>query len=236
MFTFRFEPQEITPNRDSVLDLLGIPGDTELRPDIETMLGTSMELFSKLAEPRGIVKDISTEGFAELYPGEGRNAAETPLEDIYPRAEALAMFAVTIGKEISERLSSLFDEKEFAFASMLDAVASDGTDRLAEIMVSRYLAEPGLVERGLDGMASLRYSPGYCGWHVSGQRALFRYLEPGEIGIELLESCLMQPTKSISGVIVSGEPGIHLFDPAFEFCSECTSPTCRERIASIHRE
>ena len=81
--------------------------------------------------------------------------------------------------------------------------------------------------RGRARSAVLAYSPGHRGWHVSGQRALFAALSPEEIGITLNSSCLMQPLKSVSGVLVAGHPDVHDFDDDFPFCSECSTRDCR---------
>jgi hypothetical protein len=50
-----------------------------------------------------------------------------------------------------------------------------------------------------------RYSPGYCGWDVSEQHKLFLLLPDNYCGIRLTESALMNPIKSISGIIGIGE-------------------------------
>ena len=84
---------------------------------------------------------------------------------------------------------------------MLDAIASERADRAAELagaIGSRRFRREGSTRRVLP------YSPGYCGWHVSGQRKLFDFLRPEEIGMTLNASCLMQPLKSVSGVLVAG--------------------------------
>jgi hypothetical protein len=84
-----------------------------------------------------------------------------------------------------------------------------------------------------DDGAALRYSPGYCGWHVSGQKRLFRSLEPERIGITLTDSCLMQPLKSVSGVIVAGPKEVHRFSPNYSFCRHCETHSCRERLRAL---
>ncbi|MCP4146820.1 MAG: hypothetical protein GY757_03625, partial [bacterium] len=92
-----------------------------------------------------------------------------------------------------------------------------------------------LKERG-DWAPSLRvlnYSPGYCGWHISGQRKLFDWLNPEAIGIRLNESYLMSPLKSISGVLTAGEASIHRFDNTFPFCAQCRTFSCRERMKDV---
>jgi hypothetical protein len=84
------------------------------------------------------------------------------------------------------------------------------------------------AERGM-----LRFSPGYCGWDLTAQRALFESLRPEAIGIFLTGSCLMQPLKSVSGVIVAGKKEIFEFDDDFSFCSDCATHECRDRIRSL---
>jgi hypothetical protein len=116
---------------------------------------------------------------------------------------------------------------------MLDSVASAAADRLTALLGSLYPALNGGASA--NGTRVLAYSPGYCGWHVSGQRALFAFLDPGEIGVTLNASCLMEPLKSVSGVLVAGPARIHRFAPAFPFCPECREKPCHERIASLSR-
>jgi hypothetical protein len=49
-----------------------------------------------------------------------------------------------------------------------------------------------------------RYSPGYCGWYVAEQHKLFQLVPDNYCGIRLTESALMDPVKSISGIIGIG--------------------------------
>jgi hypothetical protein len=68
---------------------------------------------------------------------------------------------------------------------------------------------------------------------MSGQRRLFEFLQPEDIGITLLDSYLMRPLKSISGVMVVGEKGIFVFEDSYPFCSQCSSHSCRDRIRAL---
>ena len=111
---------------------------------------------------------------------------------------------------------------------MLDAVASIATDnagRVAEEWAERQAA--GQKDSALS--RAFLYSPGYCGWHISGQAKLFFRLRPEKIGISLNASFLMNPLKSISGVLVAGPAAIHQFSEVYPFCTYCKSPICRER-------
>ncbi len=89
--------QEIEPERTSVLHLLGIPTGTDLRSDVTELFDRAFDLFHRSAEPRGISEVITREEFAVIHAGAGQNDPETPLETIYPQADDLALFAVTLG-------------------------------------------------------------------------------------------------------------------------------------------
>jgi cobalamin-dependent methionine synthase I len=75
-----------------------------------------------------------------------------------------------------------------------------------------------------------RFSPGYCGWNVSEQHKLFKLLPTGECGIRLTDSSLMQPIKSISGIIGIGE-GVKYKQYA---CNLCNMKECIYRRRKKH--
>ncbi len=228
----RFPVQAALPGAEEVLASQGMPARSELPERIADLLDRALHMFAELAEPRGIMAGISLQEFLEVYRGEGLNAAETPLPAIVERADALALFAATVGEPASAKIGALFRSDEPALGFMLDAVASLGADRLADLM-NRRLRDMLDTEPGRSAPAAvLPYSPGYCGWHVTGQRRLFEFLRPEEIGITLNPSCLMQPLKSVSGVLVAGKGEIHRFRPKFSFCADCKTHDCVQRMAS----
>ncbi len=217
---------ESLPSRADVLRLQGIGPDVEVPPRIGALLDSALEAYLELAHPRAVLASIANLEFARVYRGEGHNARETPLEAIYPLADDLALMAATVGIRLSASVREMFDRHDVALGCMLDAVGSAAADRLTVLLAARQ-AEA----LGVPSLRVLAYSPGYCGWHVSGQRALFDYLQPDDVGITLNSSCLMQPLKSVSGVLVAGAGRIHRFRPTFDFCGTCQDTPCRERIA-----
>jgi len=223
-----FSIAEAMPSPGAVLERLGMASPTDLSARTGALVESVTDEFEQLAEPRGLVDDVSAEEFAAVYAGEGRNSHQTPLEQIYPRADSLALFVATLGSKVSDRIAGLFAADDMARGFVLDAVASASADLLTDRLAGRYR------ERATgEGTAVLGYSPGYCGWHISAQRKLFERLTPDEIGIRLNESCLMQPLKSVSGVLVAGAGPIHRFRPEFSFCAECTTRQCLPRMRSV---
>jgi hypothetical protein len=230
---FTLEAAAVPPDRATVYRLQGIPEHVEPRERVRRLADGAIERYAALAEPLALCQEISREAFEPILRGEGRNAPRTPLDTIVPRAGRLALFVVTLGEAVSREIDDLFDRNEPALAHALDAVASERADRAAEMVGEHFrlrLRTEGVPESSTH---VLPYSPGYCGWHVTGQRKLFEFLGPEEIGVTLNVSCLMKPLKSVSGVLVAGERDVHEFDDDFDFCDVCTTHPCRERIASL---
>jgi hypothetical protein len=225
--------ETVVPSIEDVLRAQGVPpAATPSRPTLE-LARQSAEIYRRLARPAGLWSTIPLPVFAEVFAGQGQNALATPVEETVRRADELALFAVTVGDQLTSAIAKLFERHDPALASMLDAQASEGAELAAAETQRRYVAWLAGQGRFGGGSGALCYSPGFCGWHVSGQRRLFDYLLPEQIGLSLRPSFLMQPLKSISGVIIAGRKEIFDFDNAFDFCDDCTTWTCRERIHAV---
>jgi len=232
--TLTFSADDIAPAPEAAYGLQGIPKDAPIPERVEALFAASLVLFRATVDAHGMMAPITREEFAKVYMGEGRNEPITPVGGIFPQADDLALFAVTLGPRISAEIDDRFRVRDVALASMLDAVASAAADRTAEMLQNRYEASLAPRDRRERRRGVLRYSPGYCGWHVSGQRKLFDYLRPERIGLSLRASFLMEPLKSVSGVFVAGPREIHEFPDAYNFCSGCDTHGCRERIESLY--
>ena len=224
---------EVLPSREAVLRGQGIPRCTAPDGRIPRLADDALSVYAEKARPVGLLMEIPGDAFGTVFQGKGANEEDSPVGPIYRAADRLALFAVTVGEGVCAEISRLFQNSDFALGSMLDSAASEGTERAAAAVEDFYrgrLRDAGMLD-SLSG--TLRFSPGYCGWHISAQKALFDALRPGEIGIALNESFLMQPIKSISGVIVAGRKEIFDFEDVFSFCRDCTTHSCRDRISSL---
>jgi hypothetical protein len=229
----QFSPGEVVPGRDAVLANQGIPPGTAVSAEIDDLASAALELLATVAEPAGLLDDITAEEFRRTYEGDGRNEPETPAADACARADYLALFAVTLGPAVGLEIDRRFRSSDLALASMLDAAASAAADELAAATERRYARH--LAGR-VDAVATtgvLRYSPGYCGWHISGQRRVFARLRPERIGLTLRESFLMEPLKSVSGVLIAGPIEIHDASASYPFCERCTDRGCRQRVCTV---
>ena len=197
---FDLSVRDIMPSHESVLGAIGVEGNAPPDERVKELVDQGIELFSEMAVPRGMFTPIKQASFWKVYAGEGQNAADTPLDRILPKSESLALFAVTVGERVSQCIAQLFDDNDFALGFAVDAAASQGSERVAEEIESRWRDQ---LRATAPSIATLAFSPGYCGWHVTAQKKLFKRLDPGQIDISLNDSCLMTPLKSIKRTLMS---------------------------------
>lgn len=224
----RVDAADILPSRRRVLLRAGVPLDRMPSSRALALVRAAVDLFVDEARPVGVFEEISLEEFLAIHRDGRPPGDESVLERVAPLGQRFALFAATVGEPACARIRQLFDRGDAPTGFLLDAVASEAATLLAE-----ELCEEFRDERPAPGIAVLAYSPGYCGWPVTGQRTLFSRLVPGEIGISLGESALMAPVKSVSGVLVAAPPRAHRFRPDFDFCEACTERTCLERMTSL---
>lgn len=131
-------------------------------------------------------------------------------------------FVATAGEEFEEyqkRLKIKGDMVRIFIADALGSVIAECAADRMETAAQRLLDSYGLQRTN-------RFSPGYCGWHVSQQHRLFSlFPDPAPCGVTLTDSSLMIPIKSVSGVIGVGEK-VRRLDYS---CSLCDFAQCFRR-------
>jgi hypothetical protein len=116
------------------------------------------------------------------------------------KSESLALFLCTAGEEIGKRSRKAMQERDFLIGYIYDVVGSEIVEAATDIM------QADLENKMLSSGRKItnRYSPGYCGWDVAEQHKLFSLLPENFCEIQLTSSALMEPEKSVSGIIGIG--------------------------------
>ena len=115
-------------------------------------------------------------------------------------SDAYALFIATAGTAYPTFLESQQQRGDLLCAYIADALGSVVAERCADIMESHLQAS---IDK-LSWCHTNRFSPGYCGWHVSEQQQLFPLFDGHTCGVTLTDSSLMLPEKSVSGIIGLG--------------------------------
>ena len=104
-----------------------------------------------------------------------------------------ALVAMTLGSEAELRVRALM-KTDPARAVVLDACASALVEAEGDAWEARFGAE-----------RTYRFCPGYGGSDVNDNLAIFAALRPERIGMQLLDSGLMVPQKSMAGIVGIGK-------------------------------
>ena len=125
--------------------------------------------------------------------------------EIIPRqlrgSEAYACFIATSGKEFEAYQRRLMREGDMVRVFIADALGSVIAEKCADAMEA-------CLQQSIDKLGwkhTNRFSPGYCGWHVSQQQMLFQLFNGNTCEVTLTDSSLMIPIKSVSGILGLGK-------------------------------
>jgi hypothetical protein len=127
--------------------------------------------------------------------------SESIIADKLLKSESMVLFLVTLGKEFDLWSKKEFKEDNPVFGYLIDCAGSILAEKLADL-IELHLEKMFKIE---NKYLTNRYSPGYCGWKTSEQKKLFSFFPDNFCGISLTGTCLMNPIKSISGVIGIGK-------------------------------
>lgn len=227
--------ERLHPSRERVLRALGYPASHRIPDRVLEVLDQAYQQYRRTSRPRALILKIPPDDLVPMLGSEHRTHPDIPLDLILPRADHTLLFAFTLGPSIGRLIGELFETGRYTTATLLDRIASEATDRAARWVESRMEAEYKSRTRSVIPVRFVLYSPGYCGWKLSAQAPLFRFLKPEKIGIRLNNRYLMTPLKSVTGVLAGGGPVIHRFPPRYPFCEECRDKTCRPRQSSVSR-
>ena len=203
--------------------LLGGKKNRELPKSIRSRLPVLEEKFNSLITPdihyKMVDFRVKDEGVIHI---EGTIEFESKnLSEVMKSAEKLVCFIGTLGPGVKEEVDALIQNNDLSEAYILDAMGSVAVEDLVDKFQQTIKSECERVGKTV----TLRFSPGYCDWPLTEQKKLFSLFEPGDIPVQLLDSCLMQPVKSISGVFGIVPQGSALYNP----CHYCDDRACKAR-------
>lgn len=137
-------------------------------------------------------------------------------------ATRVAVLVVTVGDAISTLAARACRSGDVLAGWAFDAVGSWAAEAAADALTARlgrYL--------GPDEALTLRYSPGYCGMDLDQQPSVCRLARAEAVGVSLSPALLMQPTKSVSGLVGLGPKGAVRAD--LTPCDRCPQIGCHMR-------
>jgi hypothetical protein len=198
---FKIPYQDLTVDPNAAGPMLGYEGN--LPDDILAMVQEVMDETIDCYDIRGGYLILDNPNFSKelhnLTLGETSFQIGKIVFQQLKKSRQIAAFVCTAGVGIeqwSKRMMSGNEPLKGFIADIMGGVVVE----LAIDKIQQSLSDD-MKKNGLH--ITNRYSPGYCGWPTIEQHRLFAML-PTTLGIRLTESALMQPVKSVSGIIGIG--------------------------------
>jgi hypothetical protein len=199
---------------------IGYAAGSEPTPRVASLINDHLDEAQQLVKPSYsyLIRRVELVYGASVILEDGTVFHSQILARTLEKAEEVIVFALTIGSELEDEATRLAREGLILQATMLETIGSLYTEQLADWVEARI----GDLAHAWGRTASRRFSPGYCDWDVSQQRAVFSMLGEDCAGIHLTDSCLMIPRKSMSGIIGIGDSDINDYNP----CATCDKHDC----------
>lgn len=198
--------------------------DENLMPDLDA----AIQAVNQVATPIGgyVLFDQIQLDTDRIIIGDTTLKCGRPLCNLLKGSSRLAVLVCTLGESVSELYNSYTAQYDFVKAYLCDNVANIAIEKTMEQLkdtLRQQTAEDGL-------RITSHFCPGYCHWPIAEQHNLFALLPPEPCGIRLTSSSLMQPMKSISGIVGIGRQVTYKESN----CSLCHLKKCIYRKQKIH--
>ena len=216
---------KIKIDKQQILSHIGYCDDYEPSARITSLVNDYIENYHGLIEPAYsyAIKDIESVQEDRVTIEDSITFKSKVIAQLLKPCEKVVVFALTIGNHLEEMVCHLAENGLVLQATVLDAIGSGVTEKLAVFAEDR--TRRIAFSQGLS--ASRRFSPGYCDWKLSEQEMVFRALNGDSAEIRLTERFLMIPQKSVSGIIGIGpdNSNIENYNP----CNGCRKRDCAGR-------
>lgn len=201
--TFQFDFRDLKLTVDQIERLLGYPEGIS-HQTIAAMVASLLKEVEKICDLKAeyrIYENIVLHDANKSI--EVNNTIFSIGKIIYSqiiKSDSVVFFACTAGNEIGKRSRQAMKEGDLLEGYIFDVIGSEAVEAVADLMQDDLQAGLAVSGRKITN----RFSPGYCGWNVSEQHKLFGLIPNNHCGIRLTDSALMEPIKSVSGIIGMG--------------------------------
>ena len=218
-FQYSFQDLEITYN--DISELLGYY-KTEIPDPFSEIIEIALKESSRLIEIKAAYiyfnqVNIDTENQEIIIGDQSFTPGETVVSQLRG-ATSIAIYICTAGNEIYESSVLLNKSGDHLLSYVLDIIGSLAAERAKEKLINGLESE--VTQNGLN--ISDPNSPGHSDWNIAEQRKIFSLLPENFCGVQLTETLLMKPIKSVSGIIGIGKALSH----ESHQCYSCSDTDC----------
>jgi hypothetical protein len=131
------------------------------------------------------------------------------------------IYIFTLGNQIDQAINKESQSGDTLVTIIMDTITTSLLDTLGDFVAEKIKKE-GIEQQNWGSTCA--YSPGQCKWTIEEQKKIFDMVDGKTIGVELNESYLMVPFKSVSGVYGFGPED--KIDKTRVACDLCPRENC----------
>ena len=201
-----FRPEPITIRTDLMLGIQGYRNLDRVRPIIKETAGKMAQTLAQAVDPVVHYRQLASRGCTDgMLTLEGGTVFRC---DAFPRyhtaSEQVVVFVLTLGKDLDEVAIDLGKREELLEQWFLETAGWLGVEAVNRQFAAHIKAEA--VEQGY--RLTRRMAPGYtfkhngqdCSWALEDQGTLLALFDDTELPVSMLESCVMLPRMSRTGL------------------------------------
>jgi hypothetical protein len=218
---YSFKYGDLTIDLKNLHKILGFP-EEPLPDPFDNYLAEALDFAAQLTEIRAswvMAEDVQldkTRGY--IHVGDMTFLVGKTVCKELKGTEKLLFFVCTAGQSLSQKSHDLLKgedpPKGYFYDQVGTFIVEAAGDKMQSLVKEEFLIKGESITN--------RYSPGYCHWSVADQHLLFSLFPSDPCGVTLTESALMNPIKSISGLIGIGRQVQYREYP----CALCRSLNC----------
>ncbi|MTI81719.1 MAG: hypothetical protein FH758_12735 [Firmicutes bacterium] len=217
-------------DKNEVLRYLGYKqGKTKISSSMLEKIDYYISLGITLAEPNTCYRILNKINFKPKGVELPEVELVLPGQDIsnhLKNCNKVCLVATTIGRQLEDKVSELFNHEEYAGGTILDAVGSDAVEKAADQLQE----ELKLKAKKQGYHLTWRFASGYGDLPLDINSKLASVVSANSIGITVTESNMLLPQKSILGIV--GFSATETDTPLADKCAYCNAVDCAYRNRS----
>ena len=227
----RIEDIKLKIDKDEVLRYQGYNERKAIKPKeiILQIIEEEIERACNLYRPQGIydsfkIKSVSLSEKRVNLENHFSFSFNDLAIDFLKGADYLVFGVVTIGDILENKISEYFNQKEYPRGLALDTVGTVAVRYLSQHIISIVCRES--KEKNLQ--TTKQFTPGTTEWDISEQKYIFEIIPAYKIGVELTDSFMMTPKKSLSWAVGVGKNILKSSKDDIS-CKNCLAENCQFR-------
>jgi hypothetical protein len=221
LYSYTFSLSDFVITKEDIFSAMGFKA--EVPASIAKTLDAVWDESLSLLNPAAGFKIVPASIEGEIVTADGTAlSVKRIISSALKGSRFAAIFVATAGSALEEKASLYGAAGETLKMYLVDLIASGGVEKAADCMQEKLRAAAEADHLFITN----RYSPGYCGWDTAEQQKIFALLPERFCGVALTPSSMMNPVKSVSGIIGIGE------SVSFRAygCALCDKTDCIRRV------